>query len=217
MAHPTTTCACGRRRPARQRGASLLFALMAVVLISLGAVALVRSVDTGALVIGNLGFKQDATASSSAAAEQAVGWLQANGTALSNSNSAAGYYATSLDNLDPTGKTAGMAVVDWKNGTCTGIANCVVPSGPITIRGNTARYVIARMCTAAGDPNGLDASGNPIICSKPPAASTTNAVERGELEGGRITTLVVGPYYRIVVRTEGARNTVSLTETIVHF
>ena len=42
----------------RQRGVSLIFALMALAVISLAAVALVRSVDTTSLVIGNLGFKQ---------------------------------------------------------------------------------------------------------------------------------------------------------------
>ena len=56
-----------------------------------------------------------------------------------------------------------------------------------------------------------------MICAKPPKSSTTNALDRGELQGGRMTTLTVGPFYRIIVRTEGVRNTVSLTETIVHF
>ena len=54
----------------------------------------------------------------------------------------------------------------------------------------------------------------------PSAASTGNtAAKRGELNytdsarfaGGS------GPYYRIVVRVLGARNTASYTETIVHF
>jgi hypothetical protein len=220
----TTTFLSRRLYAARQRGASLLFSLMAVVLVSLGAVALIRSVDTGSLVIGNLGFKQDATVASSWAADKAVQWLQANGAALNANSAGGGYYATSLDNLDPTGKNTGMSIVDWESGNCAGKgANCVIPSGELTrTTAGTAyalksRYVIARLCSAAGDPSGLDAAGNPVICSKPPKSSTTNAVEAGELKGPRANTLTVGPFYRIIVRTEGARNTVSLTETIVHF
>jgi hypothetical protein len=46
----------------------------------------------------------------------------------------------------------------------------------------------------------------------------SSASERGELRpGGRITAPVTSPYYRVVVRTQGPRNTVSFTETIVHF
>ena len=50
---------------------SLLFALLALAAMLLAAVALVRSVDSGALVLGNLGFKQDATSAGDSAAELA--------------------------------------------------------------------------------------------------------------------------------------------------
>ena len=88
-----------------QRGVSLLFALLALAAISLAAVALVRSVDSGVQVIGNLSFKQDATAAADRAAEVARAWLQAPGRDLLNdSTSGLGYYASSQDNLDPTGR-----------------------------------------------------------------------------------------------------------------
>ena len=35
--------------------------------------------------------------------------------------------------------------------------------------------------------------------------------------GGRLTTGQASPYYRIIVRVEGPRNTVSYTESLVHF
>jgi len=73
-----TAMASIRRRTRRQRGLSLLFALMALVVIGLASVAVVRSVDTSSLVIGNLCFKQDATAASAQMTEQALTWLQAN-------------------------------------------------------------------------------------------------------------------------------------------
>ncbi len=49
----------------------VLFALLALAAMSLAAVALVRSVDGGSLVIGNLGFKQDTTRAADRAAELA--------------------------------------------------------------------------------------------------------------------------------------------------
>ena len=72
----------GLRYPARrtaQRGVSLLFALMALAAMLLAAVALVRSVDSGALVLGNLGFKQEATQAADRAAEVARAWLLTHG------------------------------------------------------------------------------------------------------------------------------------------
>ena len=58
--------------PKRQNGATLLFALLTLVALMLSTLALVRSTDIAALLMGNLGFKQDATASSEQAARQAV-------------------------------------------------------------------------------------------------------------------------------------------------
>jgi hypothetical protein len=51
-----------RWRIQQQRGSALIFALMTLVALMLAAVALVRSVDTSSRVLGNLGFKQEATA-----------------------------------------------------------------------------------------------------------------------------------------------------------
>ena len=48
--------ASGRPRRRAARGASLVFAMITVVALSLAAVALVRSVDTGLNILGNLGF-----------------------------------------------------------------------------------------------------------------------------------------------------------------
>ena len=71
MKHSHLLNDCLRRPPSRtaQRGVSLLFALMALAAMLLAAVALVRSVDSGALVLGNLGFKQEATRPPNRAAE----------------------------------------------------------------------------------------------------------------------------------------------------
>lgn len=212
------------RHTHRQRGISLLFALLALAALSLAAVALVRSVDSGALVMGNLGFKVDATTSSDQGAELAVAWLQANlaGTGLDADLAASGYYATSLDALDPTGRTstaATRAVVDWAGDNCASVSGtysaCLTASAPATVNGNRVSYVIARTCATAGD---KDASGN--SCATPlysPSSDDPNSNSPDYSAPGGFTQTTTNPYFRIVVRTVGGRNAVSFTETLVHF
>lgn len=208
-----------------QRGVSILFAMMTLVMMSLAAVALVRSVDTGALVLGNLAFKQDATAASNVAVERALVWLKANaaGATLDKNGAAgSGYFATSLDGLDPTGRVTSsankMALVDWQgDGKCAYVdvnsfsGVCIAPKTEVLDDGSTARWVIMRMCAKQE----AVAAGN--TCSRPLATSTSTASERGEVTGPRIAASVASPYYRVVVQVQGPRKTVSFTETIVHF
>jgi type IV pilus assembly protein PilX len=211
-----------RRRA--QRGASMLFAIMTLVVMSLASVALVRSVDVGTLIAGNLSFKQDATAAAGLVTAEAVAALDQRRLAglLDVDDPAQGYYASSLENLDPTGGSTSaanpMAVVDWRgDGGCSYVAaanftDCVQAKLGTPVRGSTVRWVITRLCK---DP-AVQSPTNP--CAKPPSLSTSTASDRGALNmGGRISGATASPYYRIVVRTEGARNTVSFTEVMVHF
>lgn len=207
-----------------QRGISLLFALMALVVISLAAVALVRSVDTSALVIGNLGFKQDATSAASQAAEQAVAYLTTNsGTTLHTDQPGSGYYASSRDTLDVTGQAStntSRAVVDWSgDGSCSlyatgSFGTCVRASDEISLNGgaNRARYVITRLCATEGVPAAID-------CAVPAGSALTGGGNKGALgygSGQKVQAVVISSqYYRIVVRATSARGTVSFTETMI--
>ncbi|MGA0612369.1 pilus assembly protein PilX [Caldimonas sp. KR1-144] len=202
-----------------ERGASLMFALVALVALAFAAVALVRSVDTGALVMGNLGFKQDATATADQVAERAINWLETNagGNTLYSNITTSGYYASSVDTLDPTGNgtAATRAMVDWDgDGTCASSGACLSTSADVTVGSNTGRYVITRLCRTTGDPN---ASGN--SCSSPAASTVAQGPNRGEIKYGtaRLAPGPGGPYYRVIVRVVGGRGTVSYTETIVTF
>lgn len=206
----------------RQRGMSLLFALMGLVALSLAAVALVRSVDTGTSVLGNLGFKQDATVAADRASEYAISWIAArvSGTTLNNDIAGSGYYATSLDGLDPTGTqvTGGTrVVVDWDSNNCANagaFTSCLAPATDPASAG-TRRYVITRLCSAAGSP-----TGGATSCVLPINGSAGSNTNHNDVDYNRrpFTNTVGGsPYYRIVVRTAGARGTRSYTDTIIHF
>jgi len=212
-----------------QRGVSLLFALLALAAISLAAVALVRSVDSGVQVIGNLSFKQDATAAADRAAEVARAWLQAPGRDLLNdSTSGLGYYASSQDNLDPTGRLTSaanpMAVVNWGDSdscaclstspqTCSSCNR--LPSDEISLNGGAvrARYIITRLCPVPGAVTAANA------CAQPASTALSAAKARGEIRVGtetRPSETAQVPYYRVIVRTVSGRNTVSFTETVLY-
>jgi hypothetical protein len=208
---------------------SLLFALMALVAMMMAAIALVRALDTGTLALGNLGFKQSTTSAADQAAEAALTWLgqQAPATLTADSTSPPGYYATSLEGLDVTGGEStdtSRSIVDWNvdNGAYApsgsyASSGCVIkPSNEITVNGATARYLIMRLCLTAGDST---ATGN--TCVTPLTNGSVGSGNKGEVKagagGGRFTLVSGGPYDRIVVRAQGPRNTVSFTETTVHF
>ncbi|MDH4287595.1 MAG: pilus assembly protein PilX [Aquincola sp.] len=209
-----------------QRGVSLLFALLSLAAISLAAVALVRSVDSGTLVIGNLGFKQDATAAADRATEAARAWLMTPGRDLTvDSAGGVGYYATSQDGLDPTGRltsaTNRMAVVDWGDPdscscyptTCSSCSR--LPSNEISLNGGAvrARYLITRLCPVTGAVVATNA------CAQPAAVAISSEKARGELRVGtesRPSEVAQAPYYRVIVRTVSGRNTVSFTETVLY-
>lgn len=206
-----------------ERGIALAVVLVALLLMSIAAVGLVRMVDTSNLIIGNLAFKQAATSASDRGAERAIKYLQPKlgGNTLFSDKEDDGYYASSLAELDISGNSSSTAriLVDWNNDNCayataSTYASCKEASLAEGDNGYVSQYIIARMCKTTGDPN---ASAN--NCAKPVSTTGDASPKRGELKYGDDKRFEgsSGPYFRIVVRTTGPRNTVSFTETYVHF
>ncbi len=203
----------------RQQGVVLLIALIVLVAMTLAGIGLVRSVDTGNMVAGNLAFKQGATLAGDAGTEAAIGWLTPlNGAnTLYTNNAASGYYATSQSTLDPTNSHSAATVpaVDWEDNNCSGLtfSTCVKPAPAISVGDNSVSYIIHRLCQVEKDPNSVD---NTCVTYQ---SSTSTSPKRGELKYGddkRFEPLP-GPYYRIVSRVKGPRNTISFVETMIHF
>lgn len=219
-----------------QRGVTLLFALITLVALLLATLALIRSVDTSTVLMGNIGFKQDATASADQATRQAIAWLTANNAVLNTDKVAQGYYSSTQEwasdgvtakaPVDVTGQQlAGTGIrqlIDWTGDGCasySSFTSCdIKPVAAAAVAGNpnSASYVVFRLCSVAGDFTSSTYKG---ICAKPLKSSVTTASVRGEINYSAPTRLTSssGPYYRVVVRVQGARNTTSFTETIVHF
>lgn len=89
-------------KPGKQRGVVLLIALIALVALTLAGIALVRSVDTGNVIAGNLAFKQAALQVSDTGTEAALTALTTITTTSLDADIPGQYFAT----IQPWTRTA---------------------------------------------------------------------------------------------------------------
>jgi type IV pilus assembly protein PilX len=196
---------------------------MTLVALSLAAVALVRSVDTGAMILGNMGFKDDTVMASDEAIRDAMALLTtrlADGT-LEIPSESEGYFVNAIARLDVAGTSmdANRVLVDWKLDDCKGAnpapaspGHCVKPSATALSlpNGVTARYLVMKLCSK---------DGTTVDCLGATSQKSEETSESGELnykEPFYAKSATKSFYYRVVVRTDGARDAVSYTEAILH-
>ena len=182
----------------RQRGVVLFISLIILVAMSLAGVALVRSVDVNVLLAGNLAFRQGATMAAETAVEQARARITTNGLipAWYNDVSSDGYSATWQTGADPRTTSS-----YWTNAITL----------PVDSAGYTAQYVIHRMCNSAGNPSGT------ISCVKA-GASGTAASSYGAISYSNYALQLQGqnPIYRVTVKVQGPKNTLSYVQVVIN-
>ncbi|MEI7432295.1 MAG: hypothetical protein WCL27_17755 [Betaproteobacteria bacterium] len=211
--------------PSRQGGVVLMIALIILVAMTLGGVALVRSVDTSSIIAGNLAFQQSATHAGSAGVEEAIRTFLEPSTpsALWQHDYAKGYAASTLPgDADSTPKGDNPATATaWEKYWNETINNnpvarpvaaktCVdrVCTLPTDAAGNTVSYTIQRLCRDQGDP-----ILKPTGCSSGLAKDWFSGTGLGvDNKSGVAPTQY---YYRVTVRVAGPRNTTSFIQTIV--
>lgn len=179
----------------KQQGVVLFFALIALVVMSLAAVALIRSVDTNSLIAGNLSFKQSTMFSADRGVETALAWLLANEALLEADSVANGYYATS----DVAPHSDARALVDASGVTDT------LDDG----QGNAIRYVVQRMCQNPGP----SSTGAPAFCLFGPV---TEVPREKTSEIPPPTKSAPSLIYRVTARVVGPKNTVSYIQAFVY-
>ena len=189
------------QRPARQRGAVLLVALIVLVIMTLAGIALMRSVSTSGVIAGNLAFQQAATHSADVGVETAVTFLEGNTAAALQTSVLSGpgvrYVAYRQD------PAAGQTWDDfWTNSIPAGATNTLAQDAA----GNTVSYVIHRLCNGEGVPI------TAVACSTSPVDTGG-----GNSKGGGVPPLLAPPqiYYRITARVSGPRNTLSYVQVVV--
>jgi Tfp pilus assembly protein PilX len=195
--------------PSHQRGTVLFFALVALVVMSLAAVALIRSTDTSTMIAGNLALKQAATTAGDAGVEAAANWLLAEQSSPANAgktviknadhtfnvNSAAnadhGYYATIQNTFNWDDAHSALVGTDANR--------------------NTIKYIIDRMCSEAGKPNNK-------TCLYSTKIDTSSSFDVKTYTNFCPDCLLPGqsPMLRITAQITGPKNTISYIQSFVY-
>lgn len=192
----------------RQRGVVLLIALIVLVAMSLAAIGLMRSVDTANVIAGNLGFKRGTTPEASVAVESAAAILL--GGALSplgttDASVIAQTYFAFIQATDADGIPTILKNATTFDSTYSAVnaANKRTDANSL----NITRYMIERLCNAAG------ASSASNCAPSAPAPTGGGLANDPNQSGGSPTPFQ--PLYRITVRVDGPRNTVSFTQVVI--
>ena len=196
----------------RQRGVVLIFALLVLLIMAIGAVAILRSVNSSLLSSGNLAFHRDLVNQAEQAVSSVMTEFKTTGLPLGGGSTttnttaslpAANYSATTL----PT-NAQGVPLALLNNAAFALVATPGLAPAGNDIAGRTSdvtiRYIIDRLCTATP----------PTVI----ATSTTCVQSTGLPTGGTANrnTAVAPPsatVYRISVRVDGPRNTQAFLQT----
>lgn len=193
----------------QQAGVALVVTLVMLVLMTLGAIAMVRSMDTTTLIAGNLAFRQNATYAADVGVENALAWLTTANIDTLTCGASSSAVATCPDGY----KSNGGNPQDAPSGTQTWdqfwIANI---TNPVTLTpdsgGNVVSWFIHRLCTGTG---GITAVGSNCV-ETPSVASAGGYAKRAGATKFQSSSQV---YYRVTVRVAGKKNTLSYVQAIV--
>jgi Tfp pilus assembly protein PilX len=185
----------------RQRGMVLFVSLVVLVAMSMAGIAIMRSVDTGNVISGNLAFKSSILGAADMGVENARTWLTTTTQNLANNNETIGYYANWGDasgEFDALGVSGSPH--NWSNATSATDA-----------QGNTVRYVVHRMCSVSG------VTANSSQCTMTSGTGSTDKSSFGSIDYSR-TKFGEGTnvFYRITVRVDGPRRTVGYVQAMVY-
>jgi hypothetical protein len=211
-----------------------------LITITFAGLALFRQIGLGAVIVGNLAFKQGATSAADRGVEAARAWLttptlatisRLQGAAAAGLN---GYFPASCytstgdwgvagnDSSCPNRVEATTPSFDpltyvWTDATSTIAAGPDTNASGVDSAGNTVRYVIHRLCSMDGSINEVRefASGVQAIQSCVLASGGRQCLDQGLQFAANCFAQSVQPYYRVTTRVQGPRNTLSYVEVIV--
>lgn len=198
----------------RSRGAVLAVVLVVLVIMMLGGISLLRSVDTSTILSGNLAFRRDSVNHTTVGLNAAMAAMQR-----------ADFKDRTTAECVPTVAACAGAPAKWlamnywprlleadSNGVPLIIKNTTTFDGKFGVRpnatdgtledGNTVRFLIERMCSDYG-----------------PSDETKCSVSDNYELGGSYRQDKPGsislPLYRVTIRSDGPRNTLTYTQAII--
>ena len=203
----------GRAPLRRERGVVLMVALIVLVALTLAGLSMVRTADTGAVIAGNLAFRQSAINATETGVQAAYSLLPTVASPTNRDTTQTGAHWVYYPSMKPF-DGAGVP----KNYSAGTFSDFAWGSGAAltTADGSEVRIVIERMCVDAND--GVVA---PIPSTK---LKEQCFIERVAPEGSMRAGAGVGPaasdnypLLRVTVRVNGARNTVRYAQTILGY
>lgn len=198
---------CSRRRA--QRGAVLLFAMIALVVLLIGTLALMRSMNTSLFTAGNFGFKRDLTNQGERAMATVLDMVQTGALgndAARQANASASNYSASVLATNAQGVPLAL-LTDAAFAAVGATGNDIA----LADMGVTVRYVIDRLCVAAGPAtqDGCTLAGNLL-----PAGSSSSELLRAEDgSSGGVGAVAPQVVYRVSIRVDGPRRTQSFFQS----
>ena len=198
------------RRPLRlaatarsQRGVTLIIALIVLVAMTLAGVAMMRSVDTGSIVAGNIAFRQSSVHAADQGLQAGYSYIlaRAGGTSLYNDDNTAGPTSNGYFSNTPASEP------DWMNDASQWTNAGQINGGAQDAGGNIVFYRIERMCqnaNVAPDSN----------CGSTPDTTAISG-EGVDQSSPNFFTLPPATHYRITARAVGPRNSITVVQTLL--
>ncbi|MEI6601705.1 MAG: hypothetical protein WCN21_14580, partial [Comamonadaceae bacterium] len=175
--------------------------LIVLVAMTLGGIALVRSVSTASVIAGNLAFQQSATLNGDAGVEAAVTALNNYATLNQDSSGQGGGigYSNGYNALMGPASQSPAAGQSWDTYWNVTLANYAfaLPADPNT--GNQVSYVIDRLCQSGGS----NCYASPLV-----------RLDCGNDKDGPQFSCPSMTFYRITSRIAGPRGTVSYVQAV---
>ncbi|TXH61007.1 MAG: hypothetical protein E6Q93_05735 [Burkholderiaceae bacterium] len=210
--------------PRNQRGVVLITTLLILVVMLIGAVALVRSFDTSMVTAGNLSFKRDLAQQSELAVENILSEFRTGGPlgtrTLRGASDLTRNYSARVLAANPQGIPLALltdTLTDPQTGSVIGTA-AEITAG----RGIRLRYVVDRQCSEPGDDSTLGAERCTLVeggrlpggsSSQWQRAEQSSGVAAGGAGAGLSGAAPQYVVYRISIRAFGPRGTESFYQT----
>jgi Tfp pilus assembly protein PilX len=178
----------------RQRGVVLIFTLIILLILTIGAVALLGSMSNSLSTAGNLAYRRDLANQG----EQAISTVLTafkTGALVSSASTQANVQAANYAASTLATNTDGVPLALLNNATFASVGQTSNDITPAAYPDITLRYVIDRLCSSAGAPTGdmcVQSTASPsggTNTSVAPVAAPTSTV------------------YRLSVRVSGLRST----------
>ena len=188
---------------------------------TLAGIAMIRSTDTGNVVSGNIAFRQAALQEADVGVDAAFTALTTGVITSTTTNATPRYYATmqtaaTAPALGASGVPSYIAAMT--PGDAVGTADAYGGTGFSATTGNRVRFVIERMCnrvpvTLTSPTTPAEIKDNCLTYN--PASEGNSSAKSLEVTLSSIVTTIV--YYRVTVRVDGPRNTLSMAQSIIRF